>query len=102
MGIRKGATLLRIAQRPKDLTDRVEKMMIETGMSRFQVIEQAIFRYIESGCRSLMYRLEEIEERKKLAESVRLETLRKRANRQANPGRRVGRPKKPRPFNGIS
>jgi hypothetical protein len=102
MGIRKGASLLRIAQRPKDLTDRVEKMMVETSMTRFQVIEQAIFKYIESGCRSLMYRLEEIEERKKLAEAVRLETLRRRANREANPGRRVGRPKKPRPFNGIS
>jgi len=49
--------------------DRVEKMMVETGMTRFQVIEQAIFRYIESGCRSLMYRLEEIEERKKTSGS---------------------------------
>jgi hypothetical protein len=49
-----------------------------------------------------MYRLEEIEERKKLAEAVRLENLRKRANREANPNRRVGRPRKPRPFNGIS
>jgi energy-coupling factor transporter ATP-binding protein EcfA2 len=102
MGIRKGATLLRISQRPKDLTDRVEKMMTELGMSRFQVIEQAIFRYIESGCRSLMYRLEEIEERKKLAEAVRLENLRRRTGQKLNPGRRVGRPRKPRPFNGIS
>jgi protein tyrosine phosphatase (PTP) superfamily phosphohydrolase (DUF442 family) len=86
--------LLRIPQRPRDLTERVEKMMVQTGMSKFQVVEQAIFRYIESGCRSLMYRLEEIEERKKLAEAVRLENLRRRANKtSANPVP-VGRPKK--------
>jgi hypothetical protein len=68
--------------------------MVQTGMSKFQVVEQAIFRYIESGCRSLMYRLEEIEERKKLAEAVRLENLRRRANKHSANPVPVGRPKK--------
>lgn len=98
---RKGFELVRISEHPKDLAQKIKRMGEELNLSRNQIVERAIFDYIQNGCRSLMYRLEEIEERKKVAEAARQERLRKQAARAANPGRGPGRPKKPRPFNGL-
>lgn len=101
MTVRKGFELVRISEHPKDLAQKIKRMGEELNLSRNQIVERAIFDYIQNGCRSLMYRLEEIEERKKVAEAARQERLRKQAARAANPGRSVGRPKKPKPFNGL-